>query len=118
MPKICYNGSIIGVFARKGCFGCVETHSHRGRQAYHLDKKRPDQHPLSLSSRGQCMSSDIEQLILKRLDSFEIMLRDIQNQQHENALKIRTIETRLASYAGIAGLLAAGAIQIVEHIFF
>ena len=64
------------------------------------------------------MPSDIEQLILERLVSFEARLIDIQKQQHENSLKIRTIETRLATYAGVAGLLAAGAIQIVDHLFF
>jgi len=93
-------------------------HTHIGGGKPTTWKKSDQTNTLSLLLRGQCMSSDIEQLILKRLDSFEIMLRDIQNQQHENALKIRTIETRLASYAGVAGLLAAGAIQIVDHIFF
>lgn len=64
------------------------------------------------------MPSDIEQLILDRLESFDKKLTDIQNQQHENALKIRTIETRLATYAGVAGLLAAAAIQVFDHLFF
>ena len=64
------------------------------------------------------MTSDLENLILKRMDIFEVLLREIQQQQHENALKIRTIETRLATYAGVAGLLAAGLFQIIHNVFF
>ena len=64
------------------------------------------------------MPSDLEQLILDRLDSMDRRLERVLEQQHENALKIRTIESRMATYAGIIALIAAGAVQAASHLFF
>jgi hypothetical protein len=64
------------------------------------------------------MPPDLIELLIKRLDTIDAKLDRVQEQQIENALKIRTLEVRLASYAGMAGLLAAAIIQIIDHVFF
>lgn len=64
------------------------------------------------------MPSDVENMILEQLREVKAMVRDIQAQQHENALKVSRIEARIAIFAGIVSLVVAGAVQAASVILF
>lgn len=64
------------------------------------------------------MPPDVIEVILKQLATIDKKLDRVADQQHENALKIRGIESRMAAYASMAALFVVGIVQAVEHVFF